>query len=411
LYAHGSINLSSSSTAVLGLFFIPFYAVATIILGLVIGLLVHASVNVERMRLFLAWSVSGLAIVYGVGYAFYESSLIVGRESRFPYTAVSNINLQNRVISESDCKDRIEKLAFGDFDGQRGNEVVVLRDSRITILQPKTYEIKLELEYSQEDCKGCVHMYPYIVPDGKGDMLVASSDGVSGSDGGIRWLWESKGFSRVVPIYNSNSPQFLTYQSNGYIVLHDADGNTLWRKEIPVSDIGCFTTTDGDELPFAITGYGLERELTIYHRNGEQKQIIKLPEWSSSVQGIAWPQKGNLLIGYGSHFGVLDQNGKVILEHTIKDTSFNPYHGPEGVAVKLDSNDEPYLAVLSHGSSGYARSVLLIFNPSGELEWQEERKKLRAITVAPREDGAGEVLLVGGMEGVVEYKLNRVGSD
>jgi hypothetical protein len=117
------------------------------------------------------------------------------------------------------------------------------------------------------------------------------------------------------------------------------------------------------------------------------------------------------LIGYGSHFGVLDQNGKVILEHTIKDTSFNPYHGPEGVAVKLDSNDEPYLAVLSHGSSGYARSVLLIFNPSGELEWQEERKKLRAITVAPREDGAGEVLLVGGMEGVVEYKLNRVGSD
>ena len=103
---------------------------------------------------------------------------------------------------------------------------------------------------------------------------------------------------------------------------------------------------------------------------------------------------------------MLDAEGKQVLLHQIEGTSFNPYHGPDGVAVRFDRTTGPYLAVMSHGSSGYARSVLLVFDPQGRLVWQEELNKLRAILAVPRADGRGEVLLVGGLDGVAEYKLD-----
>jgi hypothetical protein len=99
-----------------------------------------------------------------------------------------------------------------------------------------------------------------------------------------------------------------------------------------------------------------------------------------------------------------------MLKHVIKDTSFNPYHGPNGTAVRFSPTEPPYLAVLSHGSSGYARSVLLIFDPKGNLVWQEELKKLSTIIAVPDEDGLSEVILVGGMDGIIEYRLSKQAS-
>ena len=76
------------------------------------------------------------------------------------------------------------------------------------------------------------------------------------------------------------------------------------------------------------------------------------------------------------------------------------------MAWRYDSRRPSCLVtVISHGSSGYARSVLLIFDPKGRLVWQEELNKLRAILAAP-DDDHGEVLLVGGMDGILEYRLD-----
>jgi hypothetical protein len=120
---------------------------------------------------------------------------------------------------------------------------------------------------------------------------------------------------------------------------------------------------------------------------------------------VAWPKQGHLLAGQGSVIAVLDAEGREVLKHTITGTSFNPYHGPEGTAVRFRASEPPYLAVMSHGSSGYARSVLLVFDPRGRLVWQEETDKLRAIIAVPNADQTAEVLLVGGMDGIVEYTL------
>jgi len=79
------------------------------------------------------------------------------------------------------------------------------------------------------------------------------------------------------------------------------------------------------------------------------------------------------------HLGIFDADGKEILRHAIKDTSFDPYHGPDGVAANLCGGKDAFLAVMSHGSSGYPRSVLLVFDPQGQLVWQEEAKRTRSI--------------------------------
>jgi hypothetical protein len=74
--------------------------------------------------------------------------------------------------------------------------------------------------------------------------------------------------------------------------------------------------------------------------------------------------------------------------------------------VLFDPTEKPYLAVTSHGSSGYARSVLLIFDPRGRLVWQEEVNRVDAVLTVPKIGGKGEVLLIGGMDGITEYKLD-----
>ncbi len=408
LWAHGSVNLSSSSTAAIALLFIPIYAVGAIVAGWVLGLMAHAIVKDERTRTMTAWGVCILAIVFGSVFSFQESSTTVARESRFPFTAVSDIPLQKRHIYERNTIGRIEVLTYGNFDKISGDEIVILSTNSLTYMQPGSYEISTQTKYDQEDCDGCVHMYPYVVPDGKGSLLVSTSNGVSGANGNLRWIWEADGFSRVVPIQNKTEhPKFLGYQNTDYITLHDAEGKVLWSNNIPVSDIGRYNTPEGEQLPFAVTGYKEKRQLNIYSQDGKLYKTIKLPGWASNIEEISWPDHGNLLVGSGSWIGILNQNGDELLKYIIQDTSFRPYHGPEGTAVKFNATEKSYLAVLSHGSSGYARSVLLIFNSEGTLVWQEELKTLSTIIAVPNADKSSEVLLVGGIDGLIEFSLSN----
>jgi hypothetical protein len=299
-------------------------------------------------------------------------------------------------------------LSFGSFDSTPGNEIVALGENSIAKLQPETYKVLAKTEYKQQDCDSCVHMYPYLVPDGKGSILVSTSDGVSDMHGRLLWRWKADSFSRVVPIrFSDPQPSFFAYRHTEQVVLHNAAGKALWSNKLQVSDVGRYVTREGEELPFAVLGYGKTSELKIFKQDGKEQKTVKLPEWAANVDAIAWPGRGNFLVGAGSWLGVIDPDGKEVLSHRISDTSFAPYHGPDGTAVKFSPAEGPYLAVLSHGSSGYARSVLLIFDPKGQLVWQEELKKLSTIIAVPRKDGASELLLVGGMDGILEYRLSE----
>jgi len=407
LFAHGTINLRSSSTAAIGLIFIPIYCVGAIVVGWAFGLIINAVIKKERIRAYLTFAMGVTAILFGMGNAVYESRTTSVRESRFPVITVKELSLSKRTINTGASLGRVEALAVGNFDKDQGNEIAALGDSAIMLLNPVTYEIKAKFEFEKEGRDGCVGMYPYLIPDGKGNVLVASSDGVTDHKGHFLWKLKANGFTRLVPIQTSSGiPTFFSYHSSESIDRHDINGNVLWSVKLPTSGISTYVTPEGEHLPAAEIGYNKSQELRLYDLNGKLQKSIKLPAWGSFEGEVAWPRRGHLLVGAGGCVGVLDPDGKEVLRHIIKDTSFRPYHGPEGTAVRFNTSEPPYLAVMSHGSSGYARSVLLIFDPKGRLVWQEETKKLRSILAVPQEDGKGEVLLVGGMDGITEYSLN-----
>lgn len=406
LWAHGSLNLRSSSTASIALVFFPIYAVGAILAGWTLGLLAHAIIKAERMRVWLIWIIGSVAVVFGAGIPLQESLSIVEMESRFPFTAVANIPLEKRQVYSSDFMGEVKVLALGDFDNIPGNEIAALGDSSIAKLQPETYTVQSKTEFKREGCDRCTHMYPYLASDGKGSILVSTSDGVSDINGHLIWVWNARGFSRVVPIQASTpEPAFFVYEHVDHVALHNAAGKMLWKNDLPVLDIGLYETPEGEQFPFAVTEDRKSCMLKIFNQEGTLNKNLKLPEWASNVETVAWPRRGHLLVGYGSYLGVLDPNGQEVLKHVIKDTSFNPYHGPNGTAVKFNPTEEPYLAVLSHGSSGYDRSVLLIFDPKGNLVWQEELKKLSTIIAVPKDNGTCESLLVGGIDGIIEFRL------
>lgn len=408
MFAHGTINLSSSSTAAIGLIFIPIYCVAAIVVGWGIGLLANAVIKKQHIRTYVTFAMGATAVLFGAGNAVYESRTTSTRESRFPIISVKELSLSKRAINTDTSFGRVDALALANFDKEKGDEIAALGASAVLLLNPMTYEIKSKFEFEKQDSNGCVGMYPYLVPDGKGSVLVASSDGVADYRGHFLWKLNVSGFTRLVPVQTqSGRPTFFSYHNSESIDRHDIDGKVLWSAKIPTSGISTYVTPEGERLPAAEIGYNKSQELKLYDLNGKLQKTIKLPAWGSFEGEVAWPRQGHLLVGAGSCVGVLDPDGKEVLRHVIKDTSFRPYHGPEGTAVRFDKSEQPYLAVMSHGSSGYARSVLLIFDPKGRLVWQEEMKKLRSILTVPQSDGKGEVLLVGGIDGITEYSLNK----
>lgn len=407
LWAHGGINLRSSSTAVIGLIFIPLYAIGAVPIGWIVGRLAHAVAKDDLGRAWMAGTGLVAAVGAGIGASLNQSALIAKREAQFPVVSVSEAPLKSRNVYACCSIGRVEVLALDDFDVDAGKDLAVLGASGITFLEPGSYRIKSQGSYQHERCDHCVHMYPYLVPDRKGSFFVATSNGLS--DGNGRLIWENKatGFSKVAPAYTSTgSLGFLAYHNSERIDFHDAEGKIAWTAKVPVESVGTYGAA-GQQLPFAIVRKDRSRQVLIYNESGALQKTIPLPEWASNVQPIDWPSPGHLLVGAGSWFGVLDPTGKEVLRHVIQGTSFNPYHGPEGTAVRFRGDRPPHLAVLSHGSSGYARSVLLVFDPEGRLVWQEELNKLRSILAVPRPDQKGEVLLIGGMDGVLEYTLGE----
>jgi|GEM_PF-861546 len=406
LWAHGTMNLRTSSTAVIGLALIPLHAVGAVVVGWGVGWLAQAVVKNERGRVWMVGIALTVAIAGGVATSLNESIPIARREARFPVVAVQELPLTKRTVYACCPVGRVDVLALGNFDDAPGNDIAVLGTTGLAVLDPTTYTVKSTTPFKHQGCDSCVHMYPYVVPAGKGSLLVATSDGLSDSRGRLLWGTKAGGFSKTVPIQTSQGDwTFLAYHMNDRIDLHNIEGQVLWSIKLPVQTVSAYLDADGQEFPSAIVGCCGSRQLYVYDITGKLAKSIPLPEWASNVQAIAWPSPGHLLIGNGKWIGVQDPDGRAVLSHVIQDTSFNPYHGPDGTAVHFDATKGPYLAVMSHGSSGYARSVLLVFDPQGHLVWQEEVNMLNAILAVPNAIGNDEVLLVGGMDGVVEYSL------
>jgi len=409
LWAHGSMNLAASSTAGIGLIFIPIYCAFAAFPGAVLGWIVHKAIKPESGRRAAAWVACLGAIILGVGSTMLDQSEVAQRESRFPVVSVSELSLKKRTVFGCCEIGQVEVLALDNFDSEPSQEVAILGNDFNVLLNAETYAVKSKTKMGKLECDHCVGMYPYIAADGKGSLVVASSDGVVDKAGRMLWQFDHSSFSKIVPLRlpGDGGLTFFAMEMPSRLERHDAQGKVLWSFQGPILDVGIFEKAEGERLPAATIGKGNSSEWRLYSLDGKPLRKIALPNWAYNVSSVAWPSRGHLLAGRGRWVGVLDPQGSQILLHQIQDTSFRPYHGPDGVAVRFKPREESYLAVMSHGSSGYARSVLLIFDPKGRLVWQEELNKLRAILAVPQADGKGDVLLVGGMDGVIEYSLGK----
>jgi len=408
LFAHGTLNLRSSSTAALAFLFLPAYAAATALAGWIAGWIAHAVVRKESNRLWVARVSVAAAVVVGIGVSVQDSISAATREARFPIITVSAIPLTKRRILPPEALGPVEVLALDNSTSKSDGDgdVLALGRTAIARLSLSDYSVKTRSTFEQRDCDGCVHMYPYLVRDDNGTLFVATSDGLADSHGKLLWRNEAQGFSRTVPIHaGGNQVRFIQYYPNDRIELRSSSGETLWTVKLPVDDVGAYVAPDGSELPFALCGYGDARKLQVFDMGGKLARTISLPGWANTVHSVSWPSPGHLLVGQGGLLGVLDSNGKEIMHHAITDTSFTPYHGPDGVAVRFKAGEAPYLVVASHGSSGYARSVLLVFDAAGRLVWKEEVEKLSTLLAVDKPDQQRDVLLVGGSDGVLEYRL------
>jgi len=406
LWAHGNLDLKSSSTAVIALFFIPLYALGAVLAGWMLGILLHAITQDGPMRPRLAAATMLLAILAGITSSVSESISVTGRLARFPGTSIAEAHLVKRQVLACCAQGGVQAMALDDFDAAPGRDIAVLGVTGLSLLDPTHYTVKSTSPFLHTGCEHCVHMYPHLAANGRGGLLVATSDGLSDGTGRLLWGTKAEGFSKTVPVHRDSGPaSFIAYHTQDRIDLHDADGNVRWSAKLPVQDIGRHLDAEGKEAPYAITCCAEGRKLHLYDARGGQVKVLPLPEWALNVQAIAWPRPGHFLVGGGNLIAVLDPEGREVLKHVIQETSFDPYHGPDGVAVDFRPSDGPHLAVASHGSSGYMRSVLLLFDPKGHLVWQEEVNKLTSLLAVPRVDGSEEVLLTGGMDGVTEYRL------
>jgi hypothetical protein len=405
LRAHGTLDLRSSSTAGIALIFIPIYCVGAVVVGWTLGWVVSRIVSNEPERLWIARLAIIIAATVAVTQSTMDSLEVATREARFPQNSVSEIPLTKRQVLSAELVGRVDALGILTAKEKPDHEILALSRMGITRLA-SDYSVKSGQPFKQQECEHCVHMYPYLVLPDDQEVLVATSDGLSDAQGRLLWANQASGFSRTVPIHTSDGEVvFADYHVADRIELRKRSGEILWSVKTSVRDVGVYVSTDGIEMPFSICGCGKSPKAQVYGIDGKLVKEIPLPEWAGNVQAIAWPSKGNLLVGSGSWIGVLDSDGRELMRHAIQGTSFRPYHGPDGVAVRFKADEPPYLAVASHGSSGYPRSVLLIFAPNGKLVWQEEVKKFHALLAAPKDSGPGEVLLVGGNEGILEFAL------
>jgi len=408
LLLHGTINLSATSTAVLGLIVIPIYGVMAALVGWIVGMItarVVASAHLRRRLAFVCLIVGSLA---ATGYVVYATHVTAWREARFPSVSVDTLPISKRDLSGCCPPGTIVRLRIGNFDTDPDPEIVVLGPRWVALLEADTYRQTQLLDLMKAQCHHvCLGMYPDLVPDGTGGFVIVSANGLVDQNGRLRWAFGGHFVDSIVPLRTpgDSRPSIFVSSRGDRLERRDLDGKELWSVALSASRIGKYSGPDGQGVLAALSTASPNHNMALLiDQDGKTIKQLAPPIWASEVQEISWPSPSHLLVGNAGKFLILDHQGTVVFQHSLEALSFDPYHGPEGAAVRLAPSSPPYLAVVSHGSSGYPRSVLMIFNPAGEVLWQEAMPKVRSLLAVETGDGL-EALLVGGQVGLTEYRL------
>lgn len=396
---HGSLDLGASSTAALGLLFVPFLAAAAMAACWVVGRALHAVAG-EALGRKAGWAACGVAVLVGLGLPVLGLVSERDRRANRPGVTVNEVAMQSRIVYSNPDAGRVSALAVDELDGQPGHEIGVLANARVALLAPGTYAVRADWPLPPSHRS-------FLVGDGAGGVLLGDDDGLLDRNGARLWNVKAASFSALVPFAAARPDLgFVAWHVNERFDVHDRAGKLRWSVREAVNTVGAYESPAGEALLFSAAGYeGQPATVKLYGGDGTLVSTLSWPTANAVVAGVAWPTRGHWLAATGRGLEVLDPDGKPVLRHEIAGLSFAPASGPAAVPVRLRPDAEPYLAAIRGGNSGDPRSVLVVFAPGGRLVYQAEMDRVSTLAAVEAAGGSGQVLLVGGDAGVSEYSL------
>jgi len=237
-------------------------------------------------------------------------------------------------------------------------------------------------------------------------ILFFDDEGISDLTGNL--IWGNRAFvsSKVTPIFENRDNFGALVVGNDKAEYRSPKGELLREfGEVGINyrtnlhDISVLTTENNENYPMLLTQKGLEKNMVqIYD---EQFNLVrKIPDVGSDVLSINWPSNGHILYYEASSFYVIDMQGQEKFRIPINNLSFSIAH--MDLSEVLVINNKRYLAVAVSPSSSIDASALLIFDPKGKLIWQKEYRGIVAITKNTKKQS----FLIGGLDGLIEIKLN-----
>jgi len=138
---------------------------------------------------------------------------------------------------------------------------------------------------------------------------------------------------------------------------------------------------------------------------GKQTSKLDLDTNFYNIEPVEWPKPGNMFVWAGSEFIIVDPVGKVWLRAQISD-SISTFSS-NVISVQLETDGDPYLAVLARGSSQIDRSQLTIFNPDGNVIYKEIMKKCIGLLPLKESKTAAESILIYEKGTLWAYSLSK----
>ena len=301
-------------------------------------------------------------------------------------------NLQNSITHED------EIYAIYIKRGKQGERTIVVLDSN--------YHEILRQPFSNRSGGG-----DKFVRGLDNQVLLFDDEGIYNLTGDFIWVNRAFGSSKVTPIFE-NRDNFGALVIGGK---ETGEGKAEYRSpkgellrefgEVGINyrtglhDISVLTTENNENYPMLLTQKGLDKPMVqIYD---EQFNLVrKIPDVGFDTLSINWPSNGHILYREASTFYVLDIQGQEKFSIPINNLSFSIAH--MDLSEVLVINNKRYLAVAVSPNSSIDASALLIFDPKGKLIWQKEYRGIVAITKNSKKHS----FLIGGLDGLIEIKLN-----
>jgi hypothetical protein len=334
--------------------------------------------------------------------------------------AVDKIHIAKKAILEDCIVGGVRRIQIGDFDPSAGDEIAILGQSKIWILSCDDYH--LIKSYSFKADRGKTFSFgtsPELIDVNHDGSFEIVRGGGGGKEVGLldakgKTLWTFDSGARSKPykmiagdLNRDNNIEFYVADRTGLYQL-DHRGNIVkrfsnaWINDINISnDISL-------QSPLLIT-LTHKGEFLCFNFDGKVVNTLS-PSYKVRRFGIvSWPNGQNILIGEGFfrwNIHLFSLGGIDIFNYKL--SIYWSYYGPQGVGVRFNKEEAPYLAILGHAKVPAYLSQLNIFSPSGELVYQEVLGKTRGLCVNSCAKDGNQVLLIGdGNTTVWAYSVTR----